>query len=220
MLTEQNCKEVAKHFAQYASDYEKVTAAQKQAEKSWDNVIATLESYKQLEDSDREAIIKECREQGWASPFLIKSVHRAFDMLGIVGVVPAPQGVPEEVKPNRRTAVIRAAVDQAMEGKKQGRRMPKKRTETLAKIEKEVQKGRGKNALGILKRKLIELYEPIGQLIRDNYDLMTIEEAMRIGSEEFVEMWHSAFDDAIAKEKAQFEAHTKAKKDKKANGEK
>jgi hypothetical protein len=197
MLKQEEIKKVATQFAQYQKDYDHAQAAQNQAAMSWDEVIRSLKDY-DPEDADRERIISECREQGvLVTPALIRNIHRAFDSLGIVGNKKA-------TIPSRRTTVIKAAVEQALSGKKPktNHKIRTRRLDTAIDIEQQLEKGRADRAVNILKAKLwAESFQKAGRLIRDHYDVMTIEEAAQYFSEDFVEAWHRTHDEAIGKEK-------------------
>jgi hypothetical protein len=193
MLKEEELKLVAKNFVQYQKDYEYAVTAQQTAAATWDEVIRLLKNY-DPEDADRERVIEECRRTGKSSNALIKSVHKAFDMLGIVDK-------PKSSVPSRRTRIIKVAVEQAL-GKQSGPKIRNKRLDTALEIEQQLEKGREGRALRILRAKLWENFDKAGRLIRDNYDIMTIEEAATYFSEDYVAAWHSTHDEQIARESA------------------
>jgi hypothetical protein len=196
MLKDDELKKVAKGFAQHQQDHEYAVAAQAQSQISWDQVIRLLKDY-DPEDADRERVIEECRRMGKATPALIRNVHKAFDMLGIVA---KPQPASVSGASIRRKRVIQVAIEQAL-GERKGHKIREKRIEAINELEHQLDKGREDRALKLLRVKLWEIFEKAGRLIRDQYDIMTIEEAATFFSEDYVAAWHRAHDEGIAKEK-------------------
>jgi 5,10-methenyltetrahydromethanopterin hydrogenase len=191
MLDKTQIKAVVVDVAQYEQDDGNFAIAKVKRETSWKTLLARLNDY-EVEDGDQEIIIAGYKsEYGTISNKIIRDIHRAFAAIGVIS---------KDIPTTKRKRVIEETAEGNTKVTTYG--TGTKRVDTALEVEAALAEGSRSRAKKIVLDKLWQdVFPKLGSIIRDHYDLVSIEDAFDYGVESYIPFWHKRHDAAIEQEK-------------------
>lgn len=169
-------------YENYCSD---IIERQVKAKRQFKDLVSDLIEYG-AEDGDQERILSVYKAEGYAmSRRVYTDIHTAFRAAGAMKNGKATQG--------RKKAVKKLTNGQKGYGKR--------KMELISEVQDEVDKDRKQAAKHLLLSEIRQhQLNPIGQIMRDNYDVITWDDFFE-DAKNFVEEWHKIYDPIIEADK-------------------